>query len=143
MNNKLTPKQIFKKSFAILGGVAFFSASIGGVARMLTNSSNADNSQEEQLSPEAQLKQKAEGYELVLAREPENPFVIDNLLSIYVELKDFEKALPLAEKLVALQPENTRYKQNLAVIKRDLAKSPENRSPQQESQEVVTTEEEK
>ncbi len=143
MNNKLTPKQIFKKSFAILRGAAFFSASIGGVARMLTNSSNADNSQEEQLSPEAQLKQKAEGYELVLAREPENPFVIDNLLSIYVELKDFEKALPLAEKLVALQPENTRYKQNLAVIKRDLAKSPENRSPQQESQEVVTTEEEK
>jgi hypothetical protein len=139
--NKVTSKQIFKKLLVFVGAGSFLFASIGSLSDMLANSSSTSNSQQEQLSPEAQLKEKAEGYELVLAREPDNPFVLENLLAIYLELRDLEAALPLAEKLVALQPENVRYQSALTAIQKGIDESTNNASSQNPSSEEMPTEE--
>ena len=140
---KSSPKKIFKKVFVVLSGSAFIIFSIAGVLRMLTSESSNQNQAQQTLSPAEQLQQQAEGYELVLAREPDNPFVLQNLLAIYLQLGDLEAGLPLAEKLVTLQPENIRYQETLAAIKQGLAQSAENQAPTEESKEIVKTEEEK
>ena len=141
---KSSPKKIFQKVFVILSGSAFIIFSIAGVLRMLTSESSNNRNQEQQaLSPAEQLQQQAEGYKLVLAREPDNPFVLQNLLAIYLQLGDLEAGLPLAEKLVVLEPDNIRYQETLAAIKQGLTQSAENQAPTEESKEIVKTEEEK
>ena len=141
---KLSSQPIFKKLLIFVGAGSFLFVSVGRIADMLGSSSTANNNtQQEQLSPEEQLKKQAQGYELVLAREADNPFVLENLLAIYLELKDLEAALPLAEKLATLQPENARYKNTLTAIQKGLAESSENSSVETKSSEVVATEEEK
>lgn len=141
---KLSSQPIFKKVLIFVGAGSFLFASVGHLADMFTKSSDTNNTQQEQLSPEEQLKQKAEGFKLVLAREPENTFVIENLLAIYLQLNDLKTALPLAEKLVALQPNNARYEETLATIQKGLAESSQkNPASENQSPEVNTTEEKK
>jgi thioredoxin-like negative regulator of GroEL len=141
---KLSSQPIFKKLLIFVGAGSFLFASVGHLSDMFANSSDTKNTQQEQLSPEEQLKQKAEGFKLVLAREPENTFVIENLLAIYLEMRDLNSALPLAEKLVSLQPNNARYEETLATIQKGLAESsPKNPAAETPSPEVNTTEEEK
>jgi tetratricopeptide (TPR) repeat protein len=140
---KTTSKKIFQKVFIVLSGMAFLVFSIAGVLKMVTSESSNRNQAQQALSPAEQLQQQAEGYELVLAREPDNPFVLQNLLAIYLQLGNLEGGLPLAEKLVALEPENIRYQETLAAIKQGLAQSAENQVATEESKEIVKTEEEK
>ncbi len=132
-NKKTTPKQIFKQVFVILSGGAFVIFSVAGILRMGTSETQSTTPEQEELSAAQQLQEQAKGYELVLAKEPDNPFAIQNLLSIYLQLGDLNAALPLAEKLVALQPENTRYQETLALIQAGIEaqKNPTPPNPEQ------------
>ncbi len=120
--SKKGSKGVFQKVFIILGGGAFVLFSIAGVFSMMGSNNNSSNEPtvEQQLSQLEMLQQQAEGYELVLAREPENPFVLENLLTLYLQIGDLQKALPLAEKLVSLSPDDPRYQQTLAAIKQGI-----------------------
>ena len=140
---KSTPKKVFQKVFIALSAMAFVTFSIAGVLRMLTSEASSENQAPQALSPSEQLQKQAEGYQLVLAKEPDNPFVLQNLLAIYLQLGDLQASLPLAEKLVALPPENVRYQETLAAIKQGLAQSPDSQAATEESEGIVTTEEEK
>ena len=138
---KSAPKKIGQKLFVVLSGTAFIIFSVAGVFRMVNSESSQQNNSPQALSPTEELQKQAEGYELVLAREPDNPFVIQNLLAIYLQLGNLEASLPLAEKLVALEPNNVRYQETLAAIKQGLAQSSQQQAPSEQSGESIKTEE--
>ena len=142
---KTTSNKIFQRVFVILSGSAFILFSIVGVLRMSTSTSSNQNPVSEELSPEAQLRQQAEGYQSVLAREPDNPFAIEQLLTIHLQLGELELALPLAEKLLSLQPDNVRYQEVVSAIQQGIAQQQanHNQSSEDESSPVETTEEKK
>ena len=124
-------KKIFQQIFIILAGSAFIIFSIAGILNMVvSDNSSSNNNLEQQTSQQEQLLQQAQGYELVLAKEPENPFALENLLAIHLQLGNLQKALPLAEKLVSLRPQDVRYQETLAAIKQGIVQQ----SQQQQNQ---------
>ena len=124
-------KKIFQQIFIILAGGAFIIFSIAGILNMVVSDNSSSNSNlEQQTSQQEQLLQQAQGYELVLAKEPENPFALENLLAVYLQLGNLQKALPLAEKLVSLRPQDVRYQETLAAIKQGIVQQ----SQQQQDQ---------
>lgn len=129
-NKKTSPKSIFRQLFVILSGLSFVYFSIYGVIKMLQAPNNTPSPQQEKTSPEQLLEKEAEGYKLVLKREPNNRFALEKLAEIYLKGGDLVSALPVVEKLVALEPENQRYQQALAFIKQGLAqKQPSKENP--------------
>lgn len=120
-NKKTNSKQIIRQIFLILSGLSFASFSIIGVVKMLQSTNNALPSQQESISPEEQLEKEAQGYKLVLEREPDNRFALENLVQVYLKGGDLASALPLMEKLVAIEPQNQSYQEALGFIKQGLA----------------------
>lgn len=127
-NKKTSPKKIFRQVFIILSGLSFASFSIIGVIKMLQSPNNANQPQQEIISPETQLEKEAQGYKLVLEREPDNRFALENLVQLYLRGGDLASALPLMEKLVALEPQNQGYQDALGFIQQGLAEE-ENQTP--------------
>jgi hypothetical protein len=131
---KVTPKEILKKGFIIISGLAFFWFSAAGVVEMITQPATppvkANQTQGEDSSVKAKLEQEAKGYELVLSKEPNNRFALEKLVEIQLQLRNLQAALPLTEKLVKINPENTRYQEVLKIIKQGLAQE---KSPTQPS----------
>lgn len=119
-NKKNSPKQIFRQVFVILSGLSFASFSIIGVIKMLKTPNNANPPQQETISPETLLEKEAQGYKLVLEREPDNRFALENLVQVYLKGGDLASALPVMEKLVALEPQNQSYQEALGFIKQGL-----------------------
>ncbi|MGI0482170.1 tetratricopeptide repeat protein [Geminocystis sp. CENA526] len=119
---KLTGKEIFKKGFVLLSGTAFVWFSVAGVIKMMTTPATppANTQNQEELSPEARLEKEMLGYQLVLDKEPDNVFALEKLVEINLQLGNLSDALPLTEKLVALQPTNQRYQDVLKIIKQGL-----------------------
>lgn len=120
---KLSTKDILKKGFIIISGGAFVWFSVAGVIKMMTTPTTppANSKNQQESSPEARLKKEMEGYQLVLDKEPNNLFALDALLRINLQLRDLSASLPLAEKLVKLQPRNQKYQEVLENIKKGLA----------------------
>lgn len=121
-------KEIFKKAFIIISGISFFWFSAEGVLRMMTQSQTLPQ-QSQQSSPEQKLEQEKKGYELVLTKEPDNIFALEKLVEINLQQRDLSSALPLTEKLVALQPDNKRYQEVLQIIKQGLQAEKNKTSP--------------
>ncbi len=66
---------------------------------------------------EEQIAVMVDGYEKVLAREPENPTALQGLAQIHVQTGNTDKAIPHLEKLVKLYPERQELAQLLEGIK--------------------------
>lgn len=62
------------------------------------------------------LQAIAQGYEKVLAREPENPTALQGLAEVRLKMGDLKGAIPPLEKLVKLYPQETQLKQLLGAI---------------------------
>ncbi|BAQ66112.1 hypothetical protein GM3709_2877 [Geminocystis sp. NIES-3709] len=101
------------------------------------------NTQEENLSPEAILRKEMKGYELVLAKEPDNVFALEKLVEIHLQLRNLSTALPLVEKLVTIQPDNQRYQEVLKIIKQGLAQEKTKTPPPPNSSNIPDNNEKK
>lgn len=62
-----------------------------------------------QVGRQEELEAQANGYELVLDREPDNQTALQGLLEVRLELGDIEGAIAPLERLVALNPAQTDY----------------------------------
>ncbi|MDJ0726577.1 MAG: hypothetical protein QNJ38_15830 [Prochloraceae cyanobacterium] len=80
MSQKKQNKSL-KRVLILASGLAFFSSTAFAIASMFTSSSHSqDTPQTATLSLEQQLQQQAEGYEIVLKREPNNPTALQGLI---------------------------------------------------------------
>jgi len=59
---------------------------------------------------------RIQDYQQVLEEDPNDPEALSQLSKMYVDLLSYDKALPLMERLVSLQPENTFYLNELAFL---------------------------
>jgi len=81
MSQKKQNKSL-KRVLILASGLAFFSSTAFAIVSMFTSSSShsQDTPQTATLSLEQQLQQQAEGYEIVLKREPNNPTALQGLI---------------------------------------------------------------
>jgi tetratricopeptide (TPR) repeat protein len=119
---KFSTKDILKKGFIILSGGAFVLFSVAEVIQMVSKPTKppANTQNQVESSPEARLEKEMQGYQLVLDKEPNNVFALEKLVEVNLQLGNLAQALPLTEKLVALQPTNQRYQDVLKIIRQGL-----------------------
>ncbi|MCF7858286.1 MAG: tetratricopeptide repeat protein [Candidatus Cloacimonetes bacterium] len=53
---------------------------------------------------------------------PEDPTILNNIASLFIMLKDYQKAYNYAKKAVSIKPSDSRYQNNLKIAKRKLKK---------------------
>lgn len=128
---KVNSKEIIKKSFIIISGLALVWFSGFSVIEMMIKppTPNVNQTQGDDSSKEALLKKEVKGYELVLEKEPDNRFALEKLVEIQLQLGNLSAALPLTEKLVKIDPQNTRYQDVLNIIKQGLAEEKSSTQP--------------
>ena len=88
------------------------------------NNSNSVSSNPDAPSVEEQIQLQKEGYEKVLAREPDNVTALEGLAQIYLQTGDPKQAIPTLEKLVEYYPEQPEYAGILDIIKQQEANQP-------------------
>ena len=115
-----------KRIFTIVSIVSFFgSIAFGGISAVLSSLSSAKQ-QPQQPATESvitQLQKQAQGYKLVLQREPNNRVALEKLSIIRVKSGDTQGAIALMEKLVKLYPDREDYKTVLAEVKKRVGES--------------------
>ena len=98
----------------VVGTVTFLGFSFGPLFQALGPSE----------SPEAslvteQLRAQADGYRVVLEREPDNPIALRGLIDTQLQLNEPQGAIEPLKKLVELEPKNRQLRAFLAQIQQD------------------------
>ena len=119
-----TSQKPIQRILILLSGVAFAGSTVLGMVSLLTTDIQAskDTPKTEAASKNEQLKAQAQGYELVLQREPENQVALQGLVQTRLQMNDLQGAVEPMEKLVKLNPDNPQYKALLAEIKKRVGK---------------------
>lgn len=128
-------KKSLKRILIILFGSAFVGSTvfmlIGSLlprqqhsAPIADSSTNAEEVPEVNYQDNARSRLQAEliGYEKLLAKEPENTTVLNNLVRLRLTIGDLEGAVTDLNKLIKLQPERTELVAALQDIEAELAK---------------------
>lgn len=115
-----TSQKPIQRILVILSALAFGGSTVLGMVSLLTTDFQASKNTSKTAagSKDAQqLKAQAQGYELVLQREPENQVALQGLVQTRLEMNDLQGAVEPMEKLVKLNPDNPQYKALLVGIK--------------------------
>ena len=101
-------KKYLQRILVVVFGLAFVGSTgaviIGSLLRRDTSVANSPVAAEA-TDPLAELQAQAEGYEKVLAREPNNVNALSALLQIRLQTGDLQGAIAPLDKLVAIYPE--------------------------------------
>lgn len=106
--SKAANRKPMQRIFMIASGLIF----IGGLATntlALYSSGQAEPVAESATDPSTTLAAQAEGFEIVLKREPENVTALEGLAQTRLQLNDPQGAIPPLEKLVSLHPDRPDY----------------------------------
>lgn len=119
-----TSQKPIQRILVILSALAFGGSTVLGMVSLLTTDFQAskDTSKTAAASKDEQLKAQAQGYELVLQREPENQVALQGLVQTRLQINDLQGAVEPMEKLVKLNPDNPQYKALLTEIKQRVGK---------------------
>jgi cytochrome c-type biogenesis protein CcmH/NrfG len=101
--------------------VSFVGSTATAVVPTLLNSIN-QNPTQQVISAESALRKQAQGFEMVLQKEPENQAALQGLANTKIELKDFKGAKEPLEKLVKLNPNKPEYKIQLEDLQKQQSK---------------------
>ena len=121
-SNKKNPKSNKKnlqRIFVLVSGLAFLGSTVFILLQSVFDSS-PDAPTPQTVSREEQLQARANGFEKVLEREPENPIALQGLVEIRLEMNDLEGAIEPMEQLVKLYPEQQQFQAMLAAMKQQL-----------------------
>lgn len=119
-----------KRNRWLVGGILFIAVaalilvSIGPLIQAAFNSQPADQSNAastvSETDRQAELQGRANGYELVLQREPNNQTALEGLVEARIGLGDLAGAAEALERLADLNPQEPRYSVLLAQAKQEL-----------------------
>ncbi|MCM1984531.1 tetratricopeptide repeat protein [Lyngbya confervoides] len=103
-----------RRALTLMAG-AFFAIGMGQsvVAMFLAKPPMGQSAREAAPQP-AELAQLEAGYKLVLAREPQNPTALRELLNLYLAQADWVSAREILERLRKQQPQEAEYSALLA-----------------------------
>lgn len=87
---------------------------------MLTNPAQSTQVSTPSEDMAQQLQAQAQGYEMVLQREPKNQIALQGLVEIRLQMNDFERIVEPLETLIRLNPEQEQYKTLLATIRQQV-----------------------
>ena len=108
MSKSKSEKKLITRILIILSGFAFIGTTFFTLGSLFTNDSEAPETtaNEEVESVDETLASQAEGFEKVLAREPENEFALKGLVETRMAMKDAPGAIAPLEKALEVNPEN-------------------------------------
>jgi cytochrome c-type biogenesis protein CcmH/NrfG len=134
LKDKQASRKFWMNALAIIGTLGFLGSTTYGLVEVFRSASQPllPTSQTFQDQAEA-LNAKIKGYETVLQREPSNITALEGLAQIYLETNNLTQAVPILEKLVQLQPNNSNYKTALEHARQGLAQPTSPQPPTQPS----------
>ena len=112
-----------KKFVAIVSIIGFGGSMLFGAVGTIQRAMQSPQPQPASVSAESSLQQQAQGYELVLQREPENQVALEKLSLLRIQLEDFQGAMEPLEKLTSLYPDRQDYNVLLENVKKWQAES--------------------
>ncbi len=107
-----------KRLLAIVSIIGFGGSMLFGAFNTIQRAMQAPQPQPAPISVESSLQQQAQGYELVLQREPENQVALEKLSLLRIQLQDFKGAMEPLEKLISLYPDRQDYQVMLENVKK-------------------------
>jgi cytochrome c-type biogenesis protein CcmH/NrfG len=120
----MSEKKPLKRVLILVPAAAFFGSTGYGFVSMFRGAANSEQAATSQATAEEQqLQQRERGFELVVAREPDNETALQGLVQARLEMNDLEGAIAPLEKLVELNPEQAEYKVLLATLKQQAGES--------------------
>lgn len=120
-------KKTLQRILVLVFGLAFVGSTLFFLLGSLFSGDNRSHSysssttSQNSSSAEEQLLLQANGYQKVLAREPENITALSGLVQTRLQIGDLEGAIAPLEKLVELNPQEEDFQVLLDAVKQELA----------------------